>query len=177
LFLSLFVSLFMTLPTTTPDPLITENAIAAADLDTLLINYQYNDIINTDVTTDVYNWMIHGMQTWFDEDDFRGAIFDFRNVKTFALGNTLTAKQASEEANQILDLSIFPVALIVKNVQQEIKVRMTMMTGNTRRKCVVYGEDQALVFINEWNRQHKRMFDIPSEKLLHIPALDSMIAR
>ncbi|MEM9775067.1 MAG: hypothetical protein AAF902_10835 [Chloroflexota bacterium] len=165
----------MPLPTTTPDPLITENAVAFADLDTLLIGYQYNNIIDTDVTTDVYNWMIHGMRTWFNEDDFRGAIFDFRNVNTFALGNTLTAKEASEEANQVLDLSIFPVALIVKNVQQEIKVRMTMMTGNTRRKCVVYGEDQALVFINEWNRQHNRKFDLPSENFLNGPAFDKLM--
>lgn len=164
----------MTLPTTTPAPLITDNAIAFADLNTLLIGYQYKNVINNDVTTDVYNWMINGMQTWFDEDDFRGAIFDFRNVHTFALGSSLTAKQASQKANQMTDLSIFPVALVVKNVQQEIKVRRTMMTGDNRRKCIVYEEEQALLFINEWNRQHHREFDLPIDRLLMNPAKSKM---
>ncbi|MEM8861616.1 MAG: hypothetical protein AAGD96_25105, partial [Chloroflexota bacterium] len=110
----------MALPKTTPEPLSVENATAFADLDTLLISYRYGAIIDKDVTTAVYGWMKNGMMTWFEEEDFRGAIFDFRHVKNFAVGNTPAAKQESKEANQIADLSIFPVALIVNNVQQEI---------------------------------------------------------
>ena len=63
---------------------------------------------------------------------------------------------------------------IAKNVDHEVRVRMSMIlsVGNTMRKCIAYSPQQVLAFINEWNLQHKRVFNLPQDKLLAFPKYD-----
>ena len=160
----------MTLPKhPTQTSLKTENVDAFVDFDTRLFCIQYGQIIDAEVTAQVYGWMKEGATTWFREEDFRGGIFDFRNVKKFAIGNTPVAKKASQEVNHVNDFSTFPLALIVKNIQQATKVRMSMMENDTLRKMIVYSEDQALEFINNWNEKHGRNIPVIEDLLMTWP--------
>lgn len=159
----------MTLPLTTPNPLKLNNVTVYVDLKTRLAIYEYRNVVNIETTEAVYKWMSEGMSTWFDVADFRASIFDFRQVTHFEIGNTPVAIRASQAANEITDLARFPVALIVSTLRQEVKVRTTMMGGDGARKYVSRSEDQALAFINEWNGQHGRTFDIDDRLLTFWP--------
>ncbi|MFK7801162.1 MAG: hypothetical protein AB8G95_06005 [Anaerolineae bacterium] len=155
---------------TNPTPLLMENVTVFADLNTALVSYTYRNVISERETFAVYEWMKTGLSTWFKEENFRGAIFDFRDVTKFSFGTVAVAKEESSEANKIADLSIFPVALMVNNTRQEVKVRMSMLGGDSNRKHLARKNLEALDFINEWNLQHNRKFDIPEEKLALWPA-------
>lgn len=157
---------------TTHPPLITDNVTINVDMEKALIVYTYRNTLSEVETTVVYDWIKDILQTWFKEDDFRGAIFDFREVRKFAFGNTAVAKEESQEANQIQDLSVFPVALMVNNTRQEVKVRMTLMGDDTARKLIVKTEKDALKFINEWNLKHGRQFDVSDDLTNVFPKLD-----
>ncbi len=157
----------MTLPTITPKPLILPNVTIYVDLPTRLIIYEYRNVVNTEVTKAAYAWAGAGMSSWFEPDDFRASIYDFRQVSDFAIGNTPVAIRASQNINTITSLTTFPVALIVSNLRQEVKVRTTMMGPDGARKYIAKSPQTALEFVNEWNVQHDRQFNIP-EALLHI---------
>ena len=161
----------MTLPQTPPAPLLIDGVTIFVDLERLLISYRYHGTLTIDITTAVYEWMSHGMSTWFDIKDFRGAVFDFRDVTYFEIGNTPIAIRASEEASRISDLSVFPVALIVKTLPQEVKVRTSMMGGDGARKHISRSERQALEFINEWNNQFDRTFDLSDDMMISWPQM------
>ena len=85
-------------------------------------------------------------------------------------GNKASAREGVEAVRNQSDLSDYPVAMIVNNVVQEVEVRMTMIGGDSRRKAIFYSEEQALQFINEWNRQNDRQFDLDDEFMLKWPA-------
>ena len=154
-----------------PDPLLLENVTVFADLETALVYYQYRNIVSSVETREVYQWVKHALQTWFKEDDFRGAIFDFRDVTKFSFGNTAVAKEQSREVNEISDLSIFPISLVVTNTKQDVQVRMAMPGGDSSRKHVAYSTQDALDFINEWNLQHDRNFDLSEELMNKWPSM------
>jgi len=157
-----------------PPPLITKNLTAIVDEGTRLVCYKYGTEITIEDIVAVYARIKADMEAGFKEDRFRGGIMDFREVKKFPLGNTLTVNQESTKVQNVVDLSVVPVALIVSNVQQEVKIRMTMMGSGAHRKCVVYSEQDALAFINEWNIQHDRHYDISPDLLLTYPQIDHL---
>ncbi|MEM9776047.1 MAG: hypothetical protein AAF902_15830 [Chloroflexota bacterium] len=147
-----------------------ENATAFVDFDTRLFYIQYGKIIEAEVTAQVYEWMKAGATSWFNEEDFRGGVFDFRSVEKFAFGNTVVAQQASQEVNEVADYSILPLALIVNNVQQATRVRMSMRQNDTRRKGLVFSEEKALEFINSWNKEHNRLVKVEESLLMAWPS-------
>ena len=159
-----------------PLPLVTENAIAFVDVKTGLISYKYRNIVSTVETAAVYNWILEGLD-WFDEDKFRGAVFDFREVKNFALGNMIVAKEKSQEVNSSPKFSIFPIGMVVANTMQEVKVRMSMMGGDIYRKHITHSPEGALFFINEWNQAHDRQFDHLQDVLEDWPVLEEPVAK
>ncbi|MEM9776263.1 MAG: hypothetical protein AAF902_16925 [Chloroflexota bacterium] len=158
-----------------PPPLITENAVAFVDVKTGLVSYKYRNIVSSDETAAVYNWILEGLD-WFDEDKFRGAIFDFRDVKKFALGNMVLAKETSQELNDSSNFSIFPISMVVANTVQEVKVRMSMMGGDIYRKHISQSPEGALDFINQWNEAHDRQFDNLKDVLQMWPTLEKTVA-
>ena len=109
------------------------------------------------------------MNSWFDQDDFRATIFDFRDVKSFRFGNKASTREGVEAVRNQTDLSNYPIALVVNNVVQEVEVRMTLIGADSQRKGVFYTSEAALQFINEWNRQHERVFDVAEELMLAWP--------
>ena len=166
----------MVAPTNPPTPLTIENATAFVDVENLIVFCSYRNVLSTTETTAVYDWLKAGMMDWFSEEKFRGGIFDFRDVTNFGIGNMPVAKQASKEVNDLVDLSIFPVALLVKNINQEVKVRMSMLDERTSRKRVVHSEEEALAFINSWNETHKRQFEISDDRLAQWPIMPQMVS-
>ncbi|MEM8857395.1 MAG: hypothetical protein AAGD96_03690 [Chloroflexota bacterium] len=159
-----------------PPPLITENAVAFVDIKTGLVSYKYKNIVSPVETEAVYNWILSGLD-WFDEDKFRGAVFDFREVKKFALGNMVLAKEKSQEVNESQNFSIFPIGMLVANTVQEVKVRMSMMGGDIYRKHISLSPEGTLSFINAWNSANGREFDDLKDVLNVWPTFEEPVSK
>ncbi|MEM9776046.1 MAG: hypothetical protein AAF902_15825 [Chloroflexota bacterium] len=152
-------------------PLVMENATAYIDPETHLIVYTYRNVLSEVETIASFNWIQSHL--YIGSDNVRGTIFDFRDVKTFALGETVVAKEKNEDSNNIDGIHLIPVTYIVTNVKQEIKIRMSRMIGsNAPRRTVVHSQEQSLEFINEWNIANNRHFDIPDHLLQTWPNLN-----
>lgn len=153
---------------TPPTPLQTPNAQAFIDPVTRLVYCKYENVVTPVETNAVYDWILAGIND-FHVPDFRGTIFDFREVTSFEIGNTPIAVRASSSVNTAYDLSMYPVALVVRTLRQEVKVRTSLMGNDGARKYVAHSQDNALAFINEWNYQHRRTFDMDENLLTAWP--------
>ncbi len=141
-----------------PLPLDTKNAKGFVDPELRLVYQSYHDIVTPDVTRVMYQWIGNGMH-WFNVNAFRGSIFDFREVTQFTVGNNPVAIKSSKSINENLDTTIYPVVMVVDSIQQEIKVRLSLMGEPAARKFICRTNETALEFINEWNKQSGRHFD------------------
>ncbi len=148
------------------DPIITENLVMYIDYDLRFVHYIYRNILTPVETEIVYKRMIHDIQTWFRPEDFRGGLFDFRQVESFQIGNTPIAKNNSVRANEAGNLALLPTILLVDSLEQEVRVRASLLGAPSRRKYIAKTEQDGLTFLNEWNAQHKRQFDDVSEEML-----------
>jgi len=136
-------------------PLNQTNVTAQVDHDSGLIHVVYQEAITPQVTLQFYEWL-YDIAGQYDLAGIQGATFDFRAVKTFDQGNMRTAQKESRTANNKLSMAHIPVSLIVRTIYQEQMVRIsTKLTQQTQRMKIVKSMDEALVFIQEWNQQHR----------------------
>ena len=157
-----------------PKPLRIDNAYAFIDHPTRLAVYKYWGVVTPKETGAVYAWIGATLQS-LPPSYARGAVFDFREVEEFEIGNTPVAKRASKEANQNADqseLSLMPVVMLVGSLRQEVKVSTSMMGAPELRKRIVRSQEGGLEFLNKWNAEHNRTFDIDESMLNHWPTLD-----
>jgi len=157
----------MLLENTWVDPLITENSVVFADPETRLISYNYSGTITRENTVASAEWVRNLYEKVPHDKAFRGGIFDFRDVTGFEFGIAAVAQKYNREITEKQASSLFPMVYLVSNVRHEVKIRMSLIlsVGDAARKCVTYSPDHALLFINEWNLQHNRTFDIPADLL------------
>jgi hypothetical protein len=138
-----------------------EQATASFDEARHLIRVAYRGSLGADVTVQVYNW-IDELVKAVGLETVQGEIFDFQNVSEFKEENLQMARKTSKRMNIRLDMSQLPVALIVKTFYQEEILRGAMqVTPEHQRKRIVRTEEEALAFIDEWNRTHQETPSIP----------------
>ncbi|MEM8857366.1 MAG: hypothetical protein AAGD96_03545 [Chloroflexota bacterium] len=155
------------------EPLITENSAVFADLETRLITYYYKGLVTRENAVASAKWVSDLYKRIPHEKTFRGGIFDFREVTGFEIGIATVAQKYNREITKMQASNKFPIVYLVGNVRQEVKVRMSLVlsVGDAARKCVTYYPEEALTFINEWNLQQNRTFDLSEETLLAFPKL------
>jgi hypothetical protein len=115
----------------------------------------YEGELDGTVTVQVYDWLDE-LYKAVGVEKIYGQIFDFRNVTRFDQSNLTTARRTSNRMNMIQDTSQFPVALIVNDHAQEEILRgpMRIPSGHVRKR-IVWSEDEARAFLDEWNRENK----------------------
>lgn len=129
-----------------------EQASAYYDEESRIVHIAYQGALSSDVTVQVYDWL----ETLYDAvglDTLYGQIFDFREVTEFDESNLSTARRTSSRMNMRMDTSHVPVALIVGDFYHEEILRGAMrIPPEHARKRIVWSEDEALAFLQEWHK-------------------------
>ncbi|MEM9776048.1 MAG: hypothetical protein AAF902_15835 [Chloroflexota bacterium] len=147
--------------------LVKGNLTAFFDVQTHLISYHFEKIVTPSEISAIPLWVKAQLEDGAQPSSVRGSIFDFRNVKKFSIGSTPAAKETSQEGNELPEVNMVPLVYLVRNVQQEVTIRMSRVIGLSRpgRRAIFYTQEQALDFINEWNEKHNRTLDVPADLL------------
>ena len=133
------------------DRLEIENATAYYDDESQLIRIQYSGALGGQVTVDVYQW-IGKLVEEIGVEAVRGEIFDFRDVTTFMPDNLMEARRKSRGFNLRNDISHLPVAMVIGTAYHEEILRGPMQNPpENARKTIVYSEEEAVQFIEEWH--------------------------
>ena len=149
--------------------LSTESVTAYYDPTVLLGLVEYRGELSAEVTATVYKWIFQIVEK-IPLEQGRGSIYDFRQVTHFKRDNTTAAFRQSTALHTRVDTSNHPVALIVGNFIQEHAVRIAMrISPQEERKRIVHSQQEALAFINSWNRKKGRMFDLDIRQLNQWP--------
>ena len=147
------------------DWLHNESVTAFFDPNTMLALVEYRGILSADITAAVYKWIFQIVQQ-VPLDRGRGTIYDFREVTSFQRDNSAAVFKQSTTLNTTVDTTKHPAALIVGNYVQEHAVKLTMrITPQEERKRIVHSQQEALAFINAWNRKTGRIFDLDIRQL------------
>lgn len=133
----------------------TEQAHAYFDEEARIVYVEYQGQLSGDVTVAVYEWL----DALFHEIDLQtihGEIFDFRQVTEFDQSNLKAARKTSSRMNMKVDTSGIPVALLVSDFyHQEILQSAMRISPEHVRKKIVWSEEEALAFINEWKNSRE----------------------
>src|SRR5688572_3857502 len=117
------------------------------DTETNIGTTTYQATLMPQHTAEAYQWFMDYLDR-IGLGNIRGLIFDFRNVQKFEQGNFQAVKRESRRVNEELDLSHFPVALLVGNLFQEEMVRVSSkITGTETRIRIVHSDEEATKFI------------------------------
>lgn len=134
------------------EPLEIERAYAYLDEETRIIRIKYNGNLDGQTSTQVYTWL-NGVVQALGIEAIAGEIFDFREVREFLPDNIMEARKKSRGMNLRNDTSSMPVVMIVKDFYQEEILRGPMQNlPENPRKRIVRTEEEALTFIQEWNK-------------------------
>ncbi|MCI0712291.1 MAG: hypothetical protein L0154_19210 [Chloroflexi bacterium] len=124
------------------------------DVDSGILRIAYSGNVTPEITGSIYTWgwkLSEGVGV----ENIHGMITDFRAVVKFAPQSLGAAVKESRRINKAFDLSRLPVALIVRNLYQEHMVKIsTDLSGNSERRKIVYSDDEALAFIENWHASH-----------------------
>lgn len=132
-----------------------EQANARFDPEKRIAFIHYHGVLGSDVTLRVYEWLDE-LYKEIGTDGFAGQIFDFRDVQEFDESNLATARKTSGKMNLRVDTSHIPVALIVSDFYHEEILRTAMRISPEHvRKKIVWSEDEALSFLNQWRTEHE----------------------
>jgi hypothetical protein len=133
-----------------------DNATTHHDTGSGITYITYRGVLDSEVTVQVYDWL-NTLYEAVGIDSIYGQVFDFRAVKQFAESNLTTARRTSNRMNMVNDTSKFPVALLVENHLQEETLRGPMRIPEQHaRKRIVWSEDEAHQFLQEWNKSKDR---------------------
>lgn len=150
-----FINQFRTALTQNVASIDTPRVSSTFDTTSRLILVTYYDTLSSEVTTEVYAW-INNLIEGYGVETVRGAIFDFRLVTKFPPDNMRTVQRTSSTLNVKYDMSHIPVALLVRDFQQEQQVRLTTrITPQETRKRIVHSPDEAHAFIQEFHQSRK----------------------
>lgn len=131
-----------------------ERASVKYDPDTRIVHVAYRGELDGDTNAAVYDWL----ETLYQEvgiETLWGQIFDFRKVTEFQQDNLKTARRTSTRLNMRTDVSSCPAALIVSDFYHEEILRGSMrVSAENIRKKIVWTEEDALQFLEEWHAQH-----------------------
>lgn len=132
-----------------------ERASVMYDPETRVIHVTYRGELDGDTNAAVYEWLEQLYQEIGIETVW-GQVFDFREVSEFQQENLKTARRTSTRMNMRTDVSSCPAALIVSDFYHEEILRgsMRVVAENVRKK-IVWSEDEALQFLEEWHAQNE----------------------
>ena len=131
-----------------------EQARAYYDPENEIVYVAYQGILNADANVEVYNWL-EELYKEVDVKNLYGLVFDFRGVEEFDDSNLKTARRSSSRMNMRVDTSHVPVALIVGDPhQQEILLGSMRISPKHARKKIVWSDDEAHEFLEEWHTAH-----------------------
>jgi hypothetical protein len=115
-----------------------------------ILHVAYFGHVTAETTSAIYQWGWR-LSEEVGPENIYGMIIDFSAVLAFAPQSVGTALRESRRINRTFDLSHLPVAHIVKNLYQEQMVTIsTDLSGQPERMRLVYSEDEALSFIENW---------------------------
>lgn len=122
-----------------------------------LIFVTYRKSLTPKLTAQAYEWVRSLAPA---QDEIRGAIFDFRDVRHFESSNFSTSQRESTELTRQFNLDAYAVALIVSNTYQERLVATTIkITPQQERKKIVYSYEDAFKFVRDYDaklgREHQ----------------------
>lgn len=124
------------------------------DSQTGVLSAIYGEILNGRYTAEVYSECLNVL-TREGVENVKGVIFDFRNVQVSEKDNLRTAQASSHRANNKVDMSNLPVALIATSRLQQAIVQVSVKVGaDTHRKRIVSTTEEALAFFNEWHSEN-----------------------
>ena len=133
-----------------------DNATTHHDEATGITQITYSGALDSNVTVQVYDWL-NQLYDAIGIENVYGQVFDFRAVEKFDESNLTTARRTSNRMNMTKDTSKFPVALLVENHAQEETLRGPMRIPEQHaRKRIVWSEEEARQFLDEWNREKDR---------------------
>lgn len=131
-----------------------DNVTAFFEAQRRLIRVNYRGSLDADVAIVVYDW-IDKVISVIGIENIYGEIFDFRAVVEFQPDNLLAARRKSRRMNLRMPVHTFPVAMIVKNFYHEEILRGPMQNvPENKRRIIVYNEEDALKFIDEWHKNN-----------------------
>ena len=129
-----------------------EHAAAYFNAENRVVHIAYEGDLDGEVTIQVYDWL-EKLYEEIDIQTIRGEIFDFRKVTSFAPDNLTKARRNSNRINMKTDVSQCPVALLVSDFYHEEILRSGMrISPEHARKRIVWSEEEAHSFIEEWQR-------------------------
>jgi hypothetical protein len=115
----------------------------------------YRGILIPNLTIQFYEWRAEVVQL-IDIKTIRGTVVDFRAVTVFPVRNLTTVYKQSRDANQQIDMSHIPVAMVVSTPEQEQSVRASLqVTPQQNRRRIVNTPEDALAFIEAWHRSRQ----------------------
>lgn len=131
-----------------------ECATARYDQDTGIVYITYSGLLDSSVSTAVYDWLADLIAT-LGIDQLYGEIFDFRAVTEFMPENLIDARRNSRRYNMKNNVKKLPVAMIVKDFVQEEILRVPMQNvKENERKTIVQNMDDAVAFLHAWHKAH-----------------------
>jgi hypothetical protein len=131
------------------------------DTDTGIGTTTYQAVLLPQHTAEAYQWFAAYLDR-IGLQNIRGLIFDFRNVQKFEQGNFQAVKRESKQINTELDLSHFPVALLISNLYQEEMVRVaSKITGQEKRIRILHSEEETADFFTEFQKKRTGEMQIP----------------
>jgi hypothetical protein len=135
-------------------PLQNEYIRASFDEERHLIRVVYSEELPIEVPVLFYRWL-ESLVEAVDIKTVRGGTFDLRKTKNIhpqILGRT---SKESRAANRKTDMSHVPIAFIVETLYQSEVARILIhLTPQPERRHIVKSEEEALRFIDEWNKTH-----------------------
>ncbi len=131
-------------------PLHTESLHCYVDEAQHILYIVYQGVVTAETTAQAYGWMMRHATpeiiAWL-----RGALFDFRKVTRFAVGNLSAVQKKSREINTTQRIET-PIAMVVQQVHQEQMVYIGMkVSPNETNKRMVRTVEEATAFFNEYN--------------------------
>jgi len=131
-----------------------EQARAYYDAESAIIFVHYRGTLTGDAANDVYGWL-EELYDEIDVDNLYGIVFDFREVKDFDESNLKTARRVSSRMNMRIDTSHVPAALIIRDpYHQEILFGSMRVSPEHARKKIVWSEEEAREFLDQWHAEH-----------------------
>jgi hypothetical protein len=90
----------------------------------------------------------------YGTERYRGVITDFRQVTVFPNANTTVTRNQSKQINAKMDLTNFPIALLVDTYMQEKIVWMVAeINGTAYRSKIVRSLEEGFEFIDDYRSQ------------------------
>lgn len=117
----------------------------------------YSGILEAGASSAAYQWLADLIEA-IGVESLYGEIFDFTAVRQFQPDNLIDAKKNSRKLNLKVNIHDTPVAMVVRDAVQEEILRGPMRNvPENKRKRIVYSEEDALAFFQEWHSEEKSL--------------------